>query len=618
VRSDVLAYVALEVAQALIAALAAAAHFRFHRQNPEQFLGLWGWSWLALATARFIGALGVLVAPQQGLLDPHQPVLSFVVQVTSYLAMLTLVAGAFALIRGRPLSTRWLVGVVGGGLLAGALPVAIPMFEATRFTVQFVVRTAAGALVCAVVGGWIWWCHRAAADLGPRATGLSIAAFSLPLLGYAWATSRGAGYSAELSLDGLVLAGIAHTVVSAAMAMSMIVWLVELERERGRAAERELHRELEARERRLALAERMESVGRLAGGVAHDFNNLLTVVKGNGALLQRALPSGSPEREWLDEIGQAADRGAGLIRQLLAFARRQPVEPRVFEVGELVTSVEPIVRRLLGENVALTVRLGEAPSWIRADPSRIEQVIMNLAANAKDAMAEGGRCDLAVANLVDPVSGLARVRLTFTDTGHGMTAEVQARVFEPFFSTKPPGFGTGLGLATAYGVIEQAGGTIMVDSEVGRGTTFTITMPATDPAPPPEPTNAARNSAGGTEWVMVVEDEAGVRRVASRALAGQGYRVVEAADGIEALDLLARTPQLACIVSDVVMPRLGGAQFARWLEQRYPEVPVIFTSGYTGSFVPPASSRTTFLQKPYTPDDLAAAVRRVIDRARFQ
>jgi CheY-like chemotaxis protein len=360
----------------------------------------------------------------------------------------------------------------------------------------------------------------------------------------------------------------------------------------------------------------MESVGRLAGGVAHDFNNLLTVVKGNSALLLRLLPPSSPGREWLMEIGQATDRGAGLIRQLLAFARRQPVEPRIFDLNELVGTLEPILRRLLGESVGFEWRPAPGRAWVRADPSRIEQVIINLVTNARDAMPNGGRC--AIATVIEPAESPANrgVRLTVADTGVGMSDEVQARVFEPFFTTKPPGFGTGLGLATTYGAVEQAGGHVSVASRLQVGTTFTVTLPVAEPPEQSAAASAAATPAGGSEMIMVVEDEPRVRRVASRTLARHGYRVVEAADGIEALDLLARTPGVACIVSDVVMPRLGGGEFARRLQERYPSIPVVFTSGYTGDFEPPATGTTAFLQKPYTPDDLAATVRRLIDRAR--
>ncbi len=370
--------------------------------------------------------------------------------------------------------------------------------------------------------------------------------------------------------------------------------------------------ERRALERRLAQAERLESVGRLAGGVAHDFNNLLTVVRGNASLLTAELPPDSELRTFVDEIQLAADRGAGLTRHLLAFSRREPVEPRVFDVNALISDLLPLIRRLLGERVSVSWRPAVAACRVKADPNRIEQAILNLVANARDAMPEGGRLTLTT------VDGSGWVELRVHDSGIGMTEEVRLRAFEPFFSTKKAG--TGLGLATCYGIIEQAGGHVSLASEEGQGTTVTVLLPSVSDAvaaSPPNRSESGRVAAGGPARILVAEDEPSVQRIVTRALQSSGYEVVQASNGDEAA-VLASEQAFDCLVTDVVMPGLSGDALARKVWADRPAMPVLFMSGYTDEFQPnllPRERVAGFVAKPFAIADLVAAVREVLERA---
>ena len=372
-------------------------------------------------------------------------------------------------------------------------------------------------------------------------------------------------------------------------------------------------------------AQRMESIGRLAGGVAHDFNNLLTVITGNADLGRDALPPGAPGHGELVQIGSAAARATTLTRQLLSFARRQLVEPRALELGAVVVALEDMVRRLAGGHIEVMIRPDESRTVVRADLGQIEQVILNLVANARDAMPDGGRLTITTgvehvadtgAPVVDMAPG-AYETLSVRDTGSGMSAEVRAHAFEPFFTTKGMGAGTGLGLASCYGIATQHGGYIGVESEPGHGSTFTLYLPAAEPDEAiarPEP-SAPR--AAGRGRILLVEDDAAVRQVAVRALRARGFEVFEAIDGVDALATLQSTDAIRCVVTDVAMPRLGGVALVRHLRTTDAATPVVFTSGYVDrvSLVDLLDEVTEFLPKPYSAESLAARVRSLIDRS---
>jgi PAS domain S-box-containing protein len=380
-------------------------------------------------------------------------------------------------------------------------------------------------------------------------------------------------------------------------------------------------------EDQLRQAQKMEAVGRLAGGVAHDFNNVLTAILGHAHMLLEDTPADDARRSDLTEIKAAAQRAAGLTHQLLAFSRKQMLQPKVLDLNGVVGNLDKLLRRLIGEDVELCTVAGSGLGTVKADPGQIEQVIMNLAVNARDAMPRGGKLTIETANV--ELDGLyARehvsvqpgryVMLAVSDTGVGMDDNVKAHLFEPFFTTKEPGKGTGLGLATVYGIVKQSGGNIWVYSEPGRGTTVKIYLPrvaavAEDVGAGPE----SQVSLAGSETILLVEDEEAVRRLASRVLKARGYTVLLAADGQEALETLQRhTGAIDLLITDVVMPRMSGRELVEHVVPRRPDTKVLYISGYTDDAVVRhgmLDEGVMFLQKPFTPGGLARKVREILN-----
>ncbi len=379
-------------------------------------------------------------------------------------------------------------------------------------------------------------------------------------------------------------------------------------------------------EERLRLSQKMEAVGRLAGGVAHDFNNLLTAILGYGSLLSSRLAPGAPGREELDEMLRASERATALTQQLLAFSRKQVLEPVVLDVNELVRNLEKMLRRLIGEDLELATKLDALAGRVRADHGQLEQVIMNLVLNARDAMPNGGRLTIETANADLDESYAQRhitvrpgryVMVAVSDTGTGMDAETQAHIFEPFFTTKEKGKGTGLGLSTVYGIVKQSGGNIWVYSEPGKGTTFKVYLPRVgEPAEEGVPRTAGPLSTSGTGTILVVEDEPAIRALAKRVLEGRGYRVIEAGSGKDALERVrAEEGPINLLLTDLVMPDMPGTELACRLEEMRPGVRVLFMSGYTDDGVVRSGqlgSGHAFLQKPFTPGILASKVREIL------
>ncbi len=371
-------------------------------------------------------------------------------------------------------------------------------------------------------------------------------------------------------------------------------------------------------------AQKMEAVGLLAGGVAHDFNNLLAVILNCSELLGRQTPSTDSRRKRIDDIVTAVKRAAVLVRQLLAFSRKQVLEPRVLDLNTLVTDMEKMLRRVLREDIRIVVSTHHEPATIKADPGLIEQVIMNLAVNAGDAMTEGGTLTIEISNVDvddDPrMKSGAFVLLTVTDTGTGMDAETQARIFEPFFTTKPTGKGTGLGLATVYGIVEQSDGSVFVESEIGRGTTFTIYLPRVDEVTDVrDAPRLAGMDVGGTETILLVEDDDALRDVTREMLERGGYTVLSARDGAEALDIDERhRGDLDLLIADVVMPGMSGPHLATRLRPRHPRLKVLYASGYTDNVVlrrDVLDRGALLLNKPFTASTLAEKVREALASA---
>jgi signal transduction histidine kinase len=389
-----------------------------------------------------------------------------------------------------------------------------------------------------------------------------------------------------------------------------------------------LRRDRNRLEEQFRQAQKMEAVGRLAGGVAHDFNNLLTVITGYSDMLLASRDLKEAQRTALEEIRRSAERGGALTHQLLAFSRRQPLEPRMVRLNELLLQIEKLLRRLIGEDIEL-VTIPAAPfDVVEADPGRLEQVIMNLVVNARDAMPNGGKLTIETssAKLSETFSaqqlGLQPgpyLVLSVADTGVGMSEDTQSHLFEPFFTTKNPGRGTGLGLATAYGIIRQSGGAIRIESQLGKGTTARIYLPPAKTKAPDglESADVQAAPARGFEAILVVEDEARVRKLIVDVLTARGYRVLEATRGEDALRISrGHKGAIDLAVVDVVMPEISGPDMVRQLTSQRPNLRVLYISGYTDEAIVHhgiPESGTAFLQKPFLPDALARKVREILD-----
>jgi nitrogen-specific signal transduction histidine kinase len=387
--------------------------------------------------------------------------------------------------------------------------------------------------------------------------------------------------------------------------------------------------EYKALETRLRQAQRLESIGRLAGGVAHDFNNLLTVIRGYSSLLLEHRKHTDSAYIGLVEIKRAAEKGAALTKQLLAFSRRKASEPQMIDLNAIIAEDERMLRRLIGDHIELNTNLDPALGLVRADPSDIHQSLLNLAVNARDAMPEGGSLTLATSNIdVDEEHAFRRagvepgqyVRLVVADTGVGMSADVRAHLFEPFFTTKDVDKGTGLGLSTVYGIIQQAGGHILVQTEAGEGASFEIILPRAQP-PVATLAVAAESSPsirGGTETLLLVEDQRELRTLLGSLLERLGYTVLQAGNGRMALRLMKRvTGPIHLLVTDLMMPGMLGSELAQRVTAAHPETKVLYVSGYGD--VPaarplPGGAASEFLQKSFTPEQLAAKVREMLDR----
>jgi nitrogen-specific signal transduction histidine kinase/CheY-like chemotaxis protein len=380
-------------------------------------------------------------------------------------------------------------------------------------------------------------------------------------------------------------------------------------------------------EEQLRHAQKMEAVGQLAGGIAHDFNNLLTGILSYSDLVLQELRHGDPIRADLEQIRHAGERAAALTRQLLAFSRRQVLQPRVLSLNASVTELDSMLRRLAGADVSLETELDPGLWYVLADPGQLEQVLVNLVVNARDAMPDGGRLRIETANLNLQAADDSRangvragdyVTLSVRDSGVGMDVPTQARIFEPFFTTKTAGKGTGLGLSTVYGIVEQSGGHIAVESAPGQGAAFTIFLPRHD-GPGVAGTGKVdrRSLPGGTETLLLVEDEAAVRASARRLLERHGYTVIEARHGAEALRIVeAGDRQIDLVLTDLVMPEMGGRELVERLRARHPSLKVLYMSGYsertvTVDGVMPAG--TGFVEKPFTIEQLTRRTREILD-----
>jgi PAS domain S-box-containing protein len=379
-------------------------------------------------------------------------------------------------------------------------------------------------------------------------------------------------------------------------------------------------------EEQLRRSQRMEAVGRLAGGVAHDFNNLLTIITGYTQILLMTPEITADVRDTVQAISAASDRAAALTRQLLAFSRQTMLQPQVLNINDVVAETSRMLERLIGEDISFTTVLAPDLAQVRVDPGQLDQVLMNLAVNARDAMPRGGKLTIETRNAMLDAEYAAshpgslpgpHVMLAISDTGDGMTPEIKGRIFEPFFTTKGVGKGTGLGLAMVLGIVEQSGGHIHVYSEPGAGSSFKIYFPAVDDPTPERNDMDESGELRGAETILIVEDEEMVRRLSVRSLQMHGYIVLTAVDGQDALRVIdAHEGAVDLLLTDVVMPNMSGPELARALQQRFPGLKVLFMSGYTDDAVVRhglLQAEVSFIQKPYTPRGLAQRIRQVLD-----
>ncbi len=393
--------------------------------------------------------------------------------------------------------------------------------------------------------------------------------------------------------------------------------------------------EQERLQNQLHQAQRLESLGQLAGGIAHDFNNLLAVIINYAAFVAddlNATPITDKDRksmsEDVEQISLAAEKAAHLTHQLLAFARREVVQPAIVDVNDVVSAVEQLLRRTLGEHVELHSSLADDLRPVLADPGQLVQILVNLAVNARDAMPDGGTLRIDTANMeIDEDYAASRpelspgphVRLRVSDTGVGMPPETAQRAFDPFFTTKPPGQGTGLGLATVYGIVQQAGGRAQIYSEIGVGTTFTVLLPATEQASAPEESQSDSQPARGEETILLVEDEQALREVTRRILTGAGYRVIVAANGPEALETAdTHSGPIDLVLSDVIMPQMPGPQMVAQLLAQRPSVRVLLMSGFAQPILDAGGhldEGMTLIEKPFSGPTLLAKIAQILERA---
>lgn len=391
------------------------------------------------------------------------------------------------------------------------------------------------------------------------------------------------------------------------------------------------HRQTEQEHRQamaqLRQAQKMEAIGQLAGGVAHDFNNLLTIINGYSTLILNEMPTDNPFRSEIEQILKAGERAADLTHQLLAFSRRQVLEPKVISINYLVRNLEKMLKRLIRENIILETRLSDCLGVVKADPGQVEQILMNLLVNARDALESGGVITIETANAVldktfvnenpGAIEG-TYVMLAVHDNGVGMAEDTKRKIFEPFFTTKKQGKGTGLGLATVYGIVKQSGGYIQVVSEPGNGASFRVYLPQVDSQTDDEVTGATEEVSTGIGTILVVEDEAGVLNLAVRTLSRRGYTVLQATSPSEASEIFESNQHLIDLVlSDVIMPEKNGPALMREFKEKRPDIKILFMSGYTDDTILPqeiTNERIAFINKPFTPDVLVGRVRDELEK----
>jgi NO-binding membrane sensor protein with MHYT domain/CheY-like chemotaxis protein len=551
-------------------------------------------------------------------------VLSVVVAIAASALALTAVSRRLVTLSGLAISAVWMGPAIAGMHYIGMA--ALKVDARMRFDVWLVVASVAIAVAASFGGLWLAYHFREDESRRTRirrvAGGIVMggAIAGMHYTGMAAATFTADGRSGHalgglLATRGLTVGVVLGTVTVLALGLL------------GAKLDRWLRARAEGAERRRE-SQKLEALGQLAGGVAHDFNNLLMAIMGHASFVREALPPESPVQEDVQQIERAAQRAAELTRQLLAFSRRQVLQPVPLDLNQAVTDTMRMLRRVLGERITVAFGLDPSLGITRADVAQVEQVIVNLVVNARDAMPNGGTLTVDTANVdlppntpgqhLDATPG-SYVMLAFTDTGGGMTPEIQERIFDPFFTTKEVGRGTGLGLSTVYGIVKQSGGSVSVYSEPGRGSTFKVYLPRIVDVEPEIERPPAEAVISGTETILLVEDDDTVRALARRTLQARGYTVLAARDGAEAIRLADEHPgSLDLLLTDVVLPSVTGPELAEQLRRRRPNVRILFMSGFPGTAVVTNGELTgasAFLLKAFTPDVLGRKVREVLEAA---
>lgn len=605
--------------QAFVCLALALLLFSFARRDPLPQLRWWTWSWIALLVYLGTAAFSISVISKW-----HWPAGDWrrlLISSTSLAAGLMqpcfVAMGAFESVRERPISSstrRTLLAVVVIAAIAFTFAtLSLPATNTLRLSARYVL--AGTVFVAAAVS--LMRSGVRDGSRGPIVLAWSALAYGLGQFhGLFWLVRREVTGTIEVFPFYL---GFGDVLLQMFLGLGMLMWHLEAQRERAQRALVDLERSQEA----LRHTQRMESVGRLAGGVAHDFNNLMTIMVAATEDLEAHHPARTPGNEAIQHLKDAVHRAKSLTSQLLAFSRKQVTQPERVDLAELVALQERMLTRLLGTEVVLERETTSARLPVMADPSQFTQVLMNLVVNARDAMREGGVMSIATGEVaIGPTDG-ERLQVppgryaavAVRDNGTGMTEEVRARVFEPFFTTKPVGEGTGLGLATAYGIVRNAGGAIEVDSVLGRGTTVTVLWPLTDAGPAPASASTTTIPAPlrqGT--VLLVEDDEPIRNLLQRILSKQGLTVIVAQDGAEALMRFRGAPSVDLVVTDVLMPGMDGGQLITSLRETRPDLRVLAVSGYAGDL----ESRRfpddiAWLQKPFSSAEFTAAVLKVLD-----
>jgi signal transduction histidine kinase len=626
-RQDLIAVYLVQVAGTLFLAVLLA---RFYRTYGRSYLREWSWSWLALC----LYVCGALAAVALGTrqLHPQHPIrlsVSIATLIAGYAHIAFLLLGTYAVVRGTSVPERRRNAILAGCAFVATVLALLFTGEPALFNQRFFARIGlrSGAAAIAYLVAAVWLARHLA---WRRGAGRAIVLGSFLLYALEQANYFVINVLELMGLrqvsEGLAWLGFVDFLLQFGMGMGMVIWLLEDERnELSRTAEA-----LQRSEEHLRRSQRLESVGQLAGGVAHDFNNLLTVISGRGQRLLQRLDRDSVEWLEVSQIDQAAARGASLVRQLLAFSRKQVLAPQHVHANETVGHVRGMLQRLIGEEIRFRCDLAPDLGWTMVDPVQLEQVLVNLVLNARDAMPEGGKLVVSTRNVTvaleesDSLMGLMpgeHIEITVRDTGIGMDEETRRHVFEPFYSTKGVGEGSGLGMATVYGVVRQSGGSVVIDSQPGAGTVVHIYLPrVTEPPQPiregqsaarPEPLVAAT---GAT--VLVVEDDERVRGLLTAVLQDNGYRALIAEDGDVALGIAERNGhKIDLLLTDVVMPKLGGPELAERLQKLNPELRVLFMSGYSEEIVSSRvnGSERLLLEKPFSLPELLRCVRATLE-----